>query len=197
MRELSLHILDIAENGIRAGADRLQIHVEESSAADRLTFSVEDNGGGMPAEKAARIDDPFVTTRKTRRVGLGLSLLAAAARRCEGDISVETSPEKGTRVTASFRRSHIDCAPLGDMVATMEVLIVGNPHIDFCYTHRVDGKEFVLDTRDFRMKAGGHSLSDLMIWRRIAEAMRRSLAELATGSNPTPPMEDTDASTNL
>ena len=81
MRELSLHLLDIAENGIRAGADRVAIRVEESSAGDRLTLCVEDNGSGMPEDKIARIDDPFVTTRTTRRVGLGLSLLAAASRR--------------------------------------------------------------------------------------------------------------------
>ena len=90
MRELSLHILDIVENGIKAGADFLGIRVEESSADDRLILSVEDNGSGMPAEKARNIDDPFITTRTTRRVGLGLSLLASAARRCAGDICVQT-----------------------------------------------------------------------------------------------------------
>jgi hypothetical protein len=192
MRELSLHILDIAENGIRAGADRLLIHVEESSAADRLLLSVEDNGSGMPAEKVLRIEDPFVTTRKTRRLGMGLSLLAAAARRCQGDISVEAIQEKGTRVTATFCRSHIDRAPLGDMAATMEVLIMGNPHIDFCYTHRVDGKEFVMDTRDLKTELGGLSLSDPLVWRHVSDAIRRALEELAGASNLTPPMEEAD-----
>ena len=185
MRELSLHILDIAENGIRAGADRLLILVEESSAADCLTLSVEDNGSGMPAEKAMRIDDPFVTTRKTRRMGMGLSLLAAAARRCQGNISVEATQAIGTRVTATFCRSHIDRAPLGDMVATMEALIVGNPHIDFCYTHRVDGKEFVMDTHDLKTELGGLSLSDPLVWHHVSDTMRRALEELAAGANLT------------
>lgn len=193
MRELSLHILDIAENGIRAGADRLAIRVEESGAGDCLTLCVEDNGRGMPEEKIARIDDPFVTTRTTRRVGLGLSLLAAAARRCEGDIRVESIHENGTRITATFRRSHIDRAPLGDMVATMEALVLGNPHIDFCYAHRVDGEEFVMDTHDLRKELGGLSLSHPLVWRHIAEAMRRALGSLAAGSAPYLPMEDADA----
>ena len=192
MRELSLHLLDIAENGIRAGADRVAIRVEESSAGDRLTLCVEDNGSGMPEDKIARIDDPFVTTRTTRRVGLGLSLLAAASRRCEGDIRVESIRGKGTRITAAFRRSHIDRAPLGDVVATMEALVLGNPHIDFCYTHRVDGEEFVLDTRDLKTELGDLSLSDPAVVRYLSSVMRRALEDLAAGSNLTPPMEDAD-----
>jgi anti-sigma regulatory factor (Ser/Thr protein kinase) len=193
MRELSLHILDIAENGIRAGADLLRIRVEESSAADRLTLSVEDNGRGIPEEKIRQIDNPFVTSRKTRRVGLGLSLLAAAARRCQGDICVEANSEKGTCVTATFRRSHIDRAPLGDMAATMEVLIMGNPHIDFRYTHRVDGSEFVLDTRDLKTELGGLALHDPKVLRNVTDLMRRALVKLAAGSNLIPPMEEADA----
>jgi anti-sigma regulatory factor (Ser/Thr protein kinase) len=192
MRELSLHILDIAENGIRAGADRVAIRVDESSAGDRLTLCVEDNGSGMPEDKIARIDDPFVTTRTTRRVGLGLSLLAAASRRCAGDIRVESIRDKGTRITATFRRSHIDRAPLGDVVATMEALVLGNPHIDFCYTHRVDGEEFVMDTHDLKKELGGLSLGEPLVWRRVAEAMRRELGKLAAGSAPSLPLEDAD-----
>jgi anti-sigma regulatory factor (Ser/Thr protein kinase) len=193
MRELSLHILDIAENGIRAGADRLLIQVEESRTDDRLTLSVEDNGRGMPAEKIRRIDDPFVTTRQTRRVGLGLSLLAAAARRCQGDVHVDARPPHGTRVTATFRRSHIDRAPLGDVAATLEVLIMGNPHIDFRYTHRIDDREWVLDTRDLKTELGGLALGDPMVVRFVSDAMRRALQDLAAGSSRTPTTEDADA----
>lgn len=192
MRELALHILDIAENGINAGADHLHIRVEESSADDRLTLSVEDNGQGMPEEKTRHIDDPFITTRKTRRVGLGLSLLASAARRCEGALHVQARCEKGTRVTATFRRSHIDRAPLGDMAATLEVLIMGNPHIDFRYTHRVDGSEWVLDTRYLKTELGNLSLGDATVLRRVLDRMRRALDDLAASSRLAPPMEDTD-----
>jgi len=193
MRELSLHILDIAENGIAAGADHLLIRVEECGASDRLMLSVEDNGRGIPPEKINHIEDPFVTTRKNRRVGLGLSLLATAAKRCEGDITVEARSGKGTRVTASIRRSHVDRAPLGDMAATLAVLILGNPHIDFRYTHRVDGREFILDTRDLKTEPGGLSLDDPMVVHRVSQFVRRALEELAAGPNLSPSMEGTDA----
>ena len=97
MRELSLHILDIAENGITAGADCIHIRVDEARTADLLTMEIIDNGRGMPTEKIEKLADPFVTTRTTRRVGLGLSLLAAAAERCEGRLSVQSEPGAGTK----------------------------------------------------------------------------------------------------
>jgi hypothetical protein len=193
MRELSLHILDIAENGISADADRLLIQVQESVAHDRLMLSVEDNGRGIPSEKVRHIEDPFVTTRRNRRLGLGLSLLAAAARRCEGGITVEARPGNGTRVTARFRRSHIDRAPLGDMAATLAVLILGNPHIDFRYTHRVDGGEFILDTRDLKTEVAGLSLGDPMVVHHVSQLVRRALEGLVAGPNLSPPMEGTNA----
>ncbi len=187
-----MHILDIVENGIRAGGTLLIIDVRESTADDLLTFSVEDNGRGMPVEKAERLDDPFVTTRTTRRVGLGLSLLASAARRCAGDISVQTTPGRGTRVTATFGHSHIDRAPLGDLASTLCVLIAGNPHIDFRYSHKVDEKEFVIDTRDLKTELGGLALGEPNVAHFLTEFIRRSLAELAGGSSHASPMENPD-----
>lgn len=186
MRELSLHILDIVENGITAGAGCITIAIDESGPADRLTIRVCDDGPGMPAHKALNLEDPFVTTRTTRRVGLGLSLLAAAARRCEGEVGVATTPGRGTEVTATFRHSHIDRAPLGDMAATLEVLIVGNPQVDFVYSHRVDDKDFTLDTRELKRELAGVDLGDPMVARELTESVRRSLRELAAGGTPGP-----------
>ncbi len=183
MRELSLHILDVAENGITAGADGIVIRVEESAAADRLQITVQDNGSGMSADKARHLDDPFVTTRTTRRVGLGLSLLAAAARRCEGDIRVNAAPGKGTEVTATFQRSHIDRAPLGDVAATLGTLIMGNPQVDFVYIHRLDDKEFTLDTRELKRELEGVDLSSPAVVSQLMELIRRSLKELASGGS--------------
>lgn len=183
MRELSLHILDIVENGITAGAGCITIRVEESSVADGLQIRVHDNGRGMPSRKADNVANPFVTTRTTRRVGLGLSLLAAAARRCEGDIRVNAAPGKGTEVTATFRRSHIDRAPLGDMAATLGTLIMGNPQVDFVYIHRLDGREFTLDTRDLKREVEGVDLSSPVVVSQLMELIRRSLKELASGGS--------------
>jgi hypothetical protein len=182
MRELSLHILDVVENGITAGAGCIAIAVEESLAADRLTIRVADDGRGMPAEKALRLEDPFVTSRTTRRVGLGLSLLAAAARRCEGELTVATAPGRGTEITATFRRSHIDRAPLGDMAATLEVLIVGNPQVDFVYSHRVDDRDFTLDTRELRRELAGVDLGEPAVARELTESIRRALHEMTSAA---------------
>jgi anti-sigma regulatory factor (Ser/Thr protein kinase) len=177
MRELSLHILDIAENGITAGADCIQILVEEDRTADLLTVKITDNGHGMPAEKIEKLTDPFVTSRTTRRVGLGLSLLAAATERCEGRLSVETEPDAGTKVKATFLYSHIDRAPVGDMAATITTLIRGNPQIEFVYTHIIDGEEFTVDTGELRAEMGHHSVKNPVI-DHLAASIRNSHGQL-------------------
>jgi hypothetical protein len=124
--------------------------VEEDLTHDRLVITVEDNGRGMEPEFLARVLDPFTTTRTTRKVGLGLSLFQQSAQEAQGDLVVESTPGVGTKVTAHMRRSHIDRKPMGDMAETMVTLIQGNPEIDFVYTHRKDGRELTLDTRELR-----------------------------------------------
>ncbi len=180
MRELSLHLLDLAENAVTAGARRVAITVEESAAADRLTLRVADDGPGLPEEKLRRLEDPFVTTRTTRRVGLGLSLLAAAARRAGGGITVRSAPGAGTEVTAVFRLGHIDRAPLGDVAATIAALIAGYPAVDFVYRHRIEEREIALDTRELRT-AEGLDPADPALAEGIARWLREELGRLARG----------------
>jgi hypothetical protein len=179
LRELALHILDIAENGITAGADCIQIKVEEARNEDLLTIKIEDNGRGMPAEKLKNPTDPFITSRTTRRVGLGLSLLAAAAQRCDGKLAIETEPGRGTAVLATFRYNHIDRAPVGDMASTITTLIMGNPQIDFVYSHIIDGATFTLDTRELRQGRDDHSLTDAVVVHHLTQSIRNSLKQLA------------------
>ena len=184
MRELSLHILDIAENGITAGANCIQILINEDRGQHNLlTIAIEDNGRGMPVEKLEKPTDPFITTRTTRRVGLGLSLLAAAADRCEGKLKIKTEPGRGTRVEATVRYDHIDRAPVGDMAATITTLIMGNPQVDFVYTHIIDSKDFVLDTRDLKEDAQDQSLTDPAIIFHLTQSIRDSLDELTGGND--------------
>ena len=179
MRELSLHILDIAENGITAGADCIQILINENRRQDLLTIAIADNGRGMPAEKLENPNDPFITSRTTRRVGMGLSLLAAAAQRCDGKLTIETEAGSGTRVTATFRYSHIDRAPVGDMAATITTLIMGNPRIDFVYRHIVNAEEFMLDTRELKEGSEDNSLTDPVLLQHLTQSIRNSLNRLA------------------
>jgi hypothetical protein len=196
LRELSLHILDVVENGITAGADTIRIRVDESRTADLLRIKINDNGRGIPAEKLNKLQDPFVTSRTTRRVGLGLSLLAAATQRCDGKMEVATGSGGGTEVNASFRYSHIDRAPMGDMASTMVTLLMGNPQIDFVYTHVMEGGEFTLDTRDLKKELGDHSLEDPMVIYQLGERIRTSLNQLRSRTDKPEAREKNHGKTN-
>jgi len=150
MQDLSLHILDVAENGIIAGATLVSIAVTEDLERDFMEVVIEDNGRGMAAEFLAKVLDPFVTTRTTRKVGLGLSLLQQTAREAEGELYIESWPGVGTRVRVTMRHGHIDRKPLGNMVQTIVTLIEGNPDTDFVYRHTKGLRTYSLDTREVR-----------------------------------------------
>lgn len=150
MPEISMNVLDIAENSIRAEAALIEIGVAVNEAADTLTIVIKDDGCGMTKEQVAHVEDPFFTTRTTRKVGLGVPFYKMAALSTGGDFAIESEPGKGTEVRAVFGLSHIDRMPLGDINGTIHTLITFNTHIDFRYTYRYNDREFVLDTREFR-----------------------------------------------
>jgi anti-sigma regulatory factor (Ser/Thr protein kinase) len=150
VEDLSLHILDIAENSINAGARRIEITVREDVVQDMLTITLADDGEGMNADVLQKVTDPFYTTRTTRRVGLGLSLLSEAAKACNGTMNVQSTPEIGTTVTATFQLSHIDRKPLGDIATTIVMLVAGNPEVDLKYHYERDGQVFTFDTQELK-----------------------------------------------
>jgi hypothetical protein len=129
-------------------------------------------------------------------VGLGLSLLAAAADRCEGKLEIETESGRGTRVEATFRYSHIDRAPVGDMAATITTLIMGNPQVDFVYTHIVDSEDFVLDTRDLKEGSQDQSLTDPVLIFHLTQSIRDSLNKLARGNGKSEGTEENHGQTD-
>lgn len=150
-----MHILDVLENALEAGATEVGLAIEEDQQADSLTIVVRDNGRGMDPIMARRALDPFFTTRTTRHVGLGLPLLAAAAERCEGGLTLESKPGHGTSVKVWFRRSHLDRAPLGNMADTLLAFVLGaNDRVRLEYRHRVDRREFELDTAAIQAELG-------------------------------------------
>lgn len=155
MRELSLHILDIAQNSIAASASLISISIDENPAVDLLTIVISDNGSGIAPKHLNQITDPFYTSRKTREVGLGLALFSQAAWRSGGELKVNSTVGRGTEVTATFRYSHIDRPPLGDLAGTLLGLIVLNPEIDIVYHHQYKAKTFALDTRVIKKELGG------------------------------------------
>jgi hypothetical protein len=147
MQDFSLHILDLVENSINAEAKLIEIGVVEDSEQDLLTIEIKDDGRGMSREMTKKVLDPFVTTRTTRGVGLGLSFFAQAARACNGEVTIESELGKGTRLVGTFQLTHIDLKPWGSMVNTLITLIVGNAEIDFLYHHKKGEFEYTLDTR--------------------------------------------------
>lgn len=154
MKELSLNILDIAQNSIKANASRIVLRLDETD--ETMKFTIEDNGCGMSAEVLAKVENPFYTTRTTRSVGMGISLLKLAAEQTGGYLKLTSHWEQdfpdshGTELTALFYKNHIDYAPLGDIISTILILIHGSPDIDFSFTHTVNGKSVELDTMQLR-----------------------------------------------
>lgn len=155
LEDLSLHVLDIAENSIAAKARRVGIRVEERASKGLLILEITDNGRGMSRRLLGRALDPFVTTKKGKRVGLGLPLLAQAAQAAGGDIKIQSEPGRGTKVRATFQLGHIDLQPLGDMADTLTVLMVGHPDVQFRYTHITDAGRFVFWTRSVKSLPAG------------------------------------------
>lgn len=147
MEDLALHILDIAQNSIEAGATAIEIDLLEYPAVDQLIIEVRDNGRGMDPATVTRATDPFYTTRTTRKVGLGLSLLSEAARAAGGRVEIDSQPGVGSRVRAVFQYHHIDRAPVGDMETTLMVLLAGHPGLDIRFKHCAGSEVFELDAR--------------------------------------------------
>ncbi|MCD8365372.1 MAG: ATP-binding protein [Clostridiales bacterium] len=148
--EISLNILDIAQNSIVAEASLIQITVDETTEGHLLKTEIKDDGRGMSEDTLASVIDPFFTTRKTRNVGLGIPFLKQEAESTGGMFHIQSEPGKGTVVTAIFCTDHIDCMPLGDVNATIHSLITMNPQVDFLYRRVVNDRSFELDTREMR-----------------------------------------------
>jgi hypothetical protein len=160
VRELSLHLLDIAENSVAANASRVKIVVIEDSKVDLLQMSVEDNGKGMDAEMVARVVDPFVTSRTTRKVGLGIPLLKEAAEACNGFLKITSKIGQGTVVFVQFQLSHIDRMPLGNLADTFLQLLIANPSIHWIFEYRVNEKHFEFDDSPIKDELAGISLTE-------------------------------------
>ena len=181
MKEISLNILDIAENSVKAGASLTEIEIREDDSV--LEFEIRDNGKGMTAEFLARVTDPFTTTRTTRNVGLGLPLLKMEAEMTGGEFeisskSAEEYEDHGTTVRAKFLKDSIDFIPLGDIIGTVCTLIQGHDSVDFTFVHKINGKAVELSTAQMRQMLGDVPLSspDVISW--IKEYLGEAYAEI-------------------
>jgi len=181
MTELSLNVLDVVQNSVRANACVIKVTVEANTQKDILTIIIKDNGYGMSEEQVAKVIDPFFTTRTTRKVGFGVSFFKMAAESTGGTFEITSQLNIGTVVKATFGLSHIDRMPLGDMVGTMHTLITFNAGIDFLYTYRIDEREFVLDTKEFREVLGNVPFNQPEVSRYIKEYLDENTREVNQG----------------
>lgn len=182
MKELALHILDLAQNSITAGASLIEISVDENLTMDFLTITIKDDGCGMDAIQAEKVKDPFVTSRSSRKVGLGIPLMLAACERCEGSLSIESQKNVGTKLVATFKHNHIDRAPLGNMAETMVSLIIGAENINYVYVHIINQEKFCFDTREIRQALGEEvplSEPDVLDW--VKSYINEGLSNLRGG----------------
>ncbi len=173
MKELSLNILDVTENSVKAGATLTEILLEETE--NELTIKIADDGCGMDEETVKSVVDPFYTTRTTRKVGLGVPLLKMAAEQTDGSFSVQSSVKEenhGTVVTAVFNKNHLDFTPLGDVVSTLTTLIQGHPDTDFYFSHKKAGGVVTLDTREIRQVLEGVPLNSYEVIKWIEEYLK-------------------------
>jgi anti-sigma regulatory factor (Ser/Thr protein kinase) len=178
LEDLSLHILDIVENAVSAKAKRIDILVIEEPKEDRFVIEIKDNGIGMDEEASQKAVDPFFTTRTSRRVGLGLSLLAQAAQEAGGSLRIESNLGKGTRVTATFRYHHIDRKPLGNMVETMMTLLLGNPELDISYTHKKEGGSYTLSSQWLKEQFQDRSLTNPEVIQWVERHLKEGLKQI-------------------
>jgi anti-sigma regulatory factor (Ser/Thr protein kinase) len=178
LRELALHILDIAENSISAGADQIKISIDENLVDDRLNIEIEDNGKGIDKETLAKITDPFMTSRTTRNVGLGIPFFKAAAEACEGSFNIYSTQGKGTIVEAIFKHSHIDRMPLGDISATMQTLIIGTPDVNWIFKYEIDENSFIFNDEPIKETLDGVPLSEPAVMKFIREMIDEGITNV-------------------
>ncbi|MFI3226890.1 MAG: ATP-binding protein [Clostridia bacterium] len=180
MQELSLNVLDIVQNSIKARATVIEISIFIDETLKTMSIEIYDNGCGMTSEQITQVIDPFYTTRTTRRVGLGVPFFKMSAEMTGGEFEINSTVGVGTVIRSLYKTDSIDFMPLGDMPATMVSLIAVNPDIDFIYTFSVDERRFTLDTREVKQITEGIAINSPEILSFIKDFLRVNAEEIAT-----------------
>ncbi len=179
MQDLSLHILDIVENSIDAGATKIEIMIDEDIEHNQLKIKIKDNGKGMDKETLKKVLDPFYTTKTVRRVGMGLSLFAQTIQEAEGKIVIKSKLKKGTSVSATLKYNHIDRKPMGNMIETIMALLATKAHdIDFIYVHRKNKEEFILNTKEIKKELDGVMINEPEVLKFLRTQIKKGLKEI-------------------
>jgi len=175
MKELSLHILDIVQNSIRAKSDLIGIEITELPSDNQLIITITDNGKGMNKQELEQTVEPFYTSRTTRKVGLGLSLLRQNAEMTNGSFKIDSKHGEGTCVTAVFGFDHPDRPIVGDLTGTLLLLICSSDGMDYVFKHHTPVGDYQLDTREIRQIIGNVSISEPEIRTFLREMIKENL----------------------
>ena len=178
MKNMALHILDITENSLRAKASCINISIKESISDNIYSLIIEDNGDGIPNELINSVTDPFTTTRITRKIGLGLPLLKQHAESCGGFLKIQSKPDQGCRVEATFRNDHIDKPPSGDIPGVIRILTSCNPSVKIVYTHITDSGQFKFDSELVKSEIGETEFRNPLIQKYMKEMIHENLIEI-------------------
>lgn len=185
MRDISLHLMDIIQNSVKAGATEVTIEIFADKLKDWLNIRITDNGHGMDDEFLMQVKDPFVTTRVTRKVGLGLPLFEASAKRAGGELQIRSEKDKGTIIRVTFRISHIDRVPLGDIPETIMTLIAANPKINYqlrlCSIEGNKEKSFNFNLSEIKAQVGDIPIEQIEILMWIKEYVKEGIIEIFGG----------------
>ena len=189
MKELSLHLLDVAKNSVAAGAEHISITLDEDQDG-WLTIAIADDGRGMEPEFLARVTDPFTTTRTTRKVGLGLPLLRLTAEQTGGSLDIQSAVGAGTTLAARFQRRHLDCPPLGDLSGAVALLIQGSPDVAWTVEHSTTSGSYVFSTAEVQEILGEDiplNAPEVFAW--MSEYLAEQEQSVGEGSAPPAPGE--------
>lgn len=178
MKDLALHVLDILQNSVAAASTLIKLDITEVPEKDKYLVKFTDNGKGMNAEMVKHVTDPFYTTRTTRKVGLGLSLLKLNAERTGGNIKIQSIEGRGTKVEVEFSYHHIDRIPTGDIAGVLALTVSSYPEIDFIYTHITPEGTFVFDTREIKETLGEVPVSNPQVITFMKDMIRENLEEI-------------------
>ena len=178
MNDLSLHVIDIIQNSISAGASLIKLTVGEKSSENLLFIEIEDNGKGMTPEQVNSLDNPFFTSRTTRRVGMGIPLFRDSARQSGGSLVVKSQPGKGTAVTATFELDNIDRPPLGNIANALILMVSANPNIDFFFRYIYQESEYIFDTVEVKEVLDGLPINDASVIRMLTSMIEANIQDL-------------------
>ena len=178
MIELSLHILDVAQNSVRAKASLIEINITETPAEDHLLIEIIDNGSGMSKEQVEKVTDPFFTTRTTRKIGMGIPLLKQTAEQTEGDFEIYSELGKGTQLKTQLGLTHIDRPILGDIAGTLMILVNNESNSEIKYTHKTSFGEYIFDTVEIKNSLDGVPISHPEIQQFLKQMISENLEQI-------------------